>query len=103
MEWYIYLAHFFAGAFLANCVPHFVNGISGRKFPTPFASPPGRGNSPAPVNVIWGLANLLIGYLLLTAIGHFTPRPSLDSLSVGLGITVMSLILALSFGRRQRE
>jgi len=103
MEWYIYLAHFFAGAFLANCVPHFVNGISGRKFPTPFASPPGTGNSPAPVNVIWGLANLLIGYLLLTGTGHFTPRPSLDSLSVGLGITVMSLILALSFERRQRE
>jgi hypothetical protein len=29
MRWYHYLAYFFGGAFLANTVPHFVNGISG--------------------------------------------------------------------------
>jgi hypothetical protein len=27
MPWYHYLAHFVAGAFLANGVPHFVQGI----------------------------------------------------------------------------
>jgi hypothetical protein len=43
MEWYQYLAAFFAGAFLANTVPHFVKGISGDKFPTAFAKPPGKG------------------------------------------------------------
>lgn len=32
MAWYVYLAHFGAGVFLANGVPHFVNGISGRRF-----------------------------------------------------------------------
>ena len=42
MEWYIYLARFFAGAFLANTVPHFVSGVQGRPFPSPFASPPER-------------------------------------------------------------
>ena len=45
MPWYDYLAHFFAGAFLANGVPHFVQGICGNKFQSPFASPPGVGES----------------------------------------------------------
>ena len=43
MEWTQYLAAFFAGVFLANAVPHFVKGICGDKFPTPFAKPPGQG------------------------------------------------------------
>ncbi len=45
MSWYHYLACFFAGAFLANAVPHFVQGISGERFPSPFATPPGKGLS----------------------------------------------------------
>ncbi len=43
LPWYIYLLQFVAGLLLANGVPHFVQGISGRWFPTPFASPPGVG------------------------------------------------------------
>ena len=39
-----YIFCFFAGAILANVVPHFVHGISGDRFPTPFAKPPGKGN-----------------------------------------------------------
>ena len=54
MAWYVYLAYFVAGLFLANGVPHFVNGISGRKFQSPFASPPTVGESSALVNVIGG-------------------------------------------------
>ncbi|GAG09391.1 unnamed protein product, partial [marine sediment metagenome] len=45
MAWYAYLAYFFAGVFLANGVPHFVHGISGKKFQSPFASPPAVGES----------------------------------------------------------
>jgi len=52
MAWYAYVAYFFAGVFLANGVPHFVQGISGKKFPSPFSSPPGRGESPPLVNVL---------------------------------------------------
>jgi hypothetical protein len=99
MEWYVYLAHFFAGAFLANGVPHFVNGISGRKFQTPFASPPGVGESSPVVNVLWGFANFVIGYLLLTGIGHFTYGPSIDSLVAGLGIVAISFVLSRHFSR----
>jgi hypothetical protein len=79
MEWYVYLAHFLAGVFLANGVPHFVNGISGRKFQTPFASLPSVGESSPIVNVLWGIAHFAIGYLLLTGISHFTYGPSIDS------------------------
>ncbi len=32
MRWYHYVAYFFGGAFLANAIPHLVNGISGRSF-----------------------------------------------------------------------
>ncbi len=56
MEWYNYIADFFAGAFLANFVPHFIYGVSGDKFPTPFAKPPGQGLSSATTNAFMGAA-----------------------------------------------
>jgi len=37
MPWYDYLAYFFAGVFLDNGIPHFINGISGKPFSSPFA------------------------------------------------------------------
>jgi len=64
MNWYHYLACFFAGVFLANFVPHFVKGVCGDRFPTPFAKLPGKGLSSPVVNVVWGLLNLGIGYVL---------------------------------------
>jgi hypothetical protein len=59
MKWFRYIACFFAGIFLANAVPHFVNSISGISFPTPFANPPGKGLSLPTVNVLWALFNLV--------------------------------------------
>jgi hypothetical protein len=64
MNWYDYIACFFAGMFLANVVPHYVHGISGDRFPTPFANPPGKGLSSPTVNVVWALFNLVVGYIL---------------------------------------
>lgn len=61
------LASFFAGLLLANTVPHFVHGISGDRFPTPFAHPPGKGLSSPTVNVLWSLLNLAIGVALFRA------------------------------------
>jgi len=65
MTWHHYVSCFFAGAFLANFVPHFVHGISGDRFPTPFSKPPGKGLSSPMVNVLWSLLNLVAGYCLL--------------------------------------
>ena len=71
LPWYIYLLQFVSGLFLANGVPHFVQGISGNWFQSPFASPPGVGESSPEVNVLWGFLNLAVGFALLCA---FSPR-----------------------------
>jgi len=47
--------------FFTNAVPHFVKGICGDRFPTPFAKRPGKGQSSPTVNVLWALLNLLLG------------------------------------------
>jgi hypothetical protein len=99
MHWYAYLAYFFAGAFLANAVPHFVSGVLGRRFPTPFASPPGKGESSPTVNVLWGALNLVIGYLLVCRVGEFHIRHIPDVLVLGAGGLLMAAMLSRTFGR----
>ena len=95
-------AYFFGGAFFANFVPHFVSGVLGRKFPTPFASPPFRGLSPPPVNVLYGLGNLAVAYTLLSRVGDFEPRSALHAGAFGLGLAAMSLFITRSLARLQR-
>jgi hypothetical protein len=92
MNWLPALAHFFSGVFLANFVPHFVHGISGRRFQTPFASPPGIGESSAIVNVLWGAFNFALGYWLIQHFGW-------DAHVAGAGALIMALWLAFHFGR----
>jgi hypothetical protein len=97
MRWYHYVAYFFAGAFLANALPHLGNGVSGHAFQSPFASPPGKGLSPAMVNVAWGFLNLVVGYLLVCRVGNFNLRETRHVLFFGAGVLIMSLMLAHSF------
>jgi hypothetical protein len=88
-----------AGLFLANGVPHFVQGISGARFQTPFASPPGFGESSPVVNVLWGFLNLAVGFALLF---EFAPKGAdviLEWACFGLGALVMALFCAWHFGR----
>ena len=68
MHWYHFVAYFFGGAFLANSLPHLSNGISGRPFQSPFASPPGKGLSSSTVNVLWGFFNLAVGVRCSSAV-----------------------------------
>src|ERR1700760_4234026 len=94
-----YIFCFFAGAVLANVVPHFVHGISGDRFPTPFAKPPGKGLSSALVNVLWGLFNMIVGALLFHVgrIGDCAP------VALGvffIGITAMSIMSATNFTKK---
>lgn len=97
MSWYHFLAYFFAGVFLANGVPHYVMGATGRKFPTPFAIPPGVGESSAPANIAWGLVNLLAGALLLLP-GEFQAGLTPASGAFVLGVVLMSVMLGQHFG-----
>jgi hypothetical protein len=99
MRWYHYLAYFFGGAFLANALPHLGNGISGHAFQSPFATPPVVGVSSSTVNVLWGLFNLAVGYLLVCRVGNFDLRKTRHVLALGAGILVLSLLLAHEFGR----
>jgi hypothetical protein len=99
MRWYSYVAYFFGGVFLVNAVPHFVNGVSGRLFPTPFASPPGKGQSSPTVNVLWGTLNAVGGYFLVCHVGEFHIRQIPDVLVPGAGGLLMAVMLSRLFGR----
>ena len=102
MNWYNYVACFFAGAFLANVVPHFVHGISGNRFPTPFAHPPGRGLSSPTVNVFWALLNLCVGYVLYRAGGVSSARYATLGVFFA-GILAISTILSIRFAQKLHQ
>ncbi len=99
MKWYQYVAYFFGGMFMTNAIPHLVNGVSGRPMQTPFAHPPGQGLSSALVNVLWGMVNLVIGYLLVYRVGSFDLRKNRHALSFGLGVVIMAIMLAKTFAK----
>jgi hypothetical protein len=99
MHWYHYLAYFLGGAFLANALPHLTNGVSGRPFQSPFAKPPGEGLSSSAVNVLWGLFNLAVAWLLICRIGSFSLLDTGQMLALAAGISLMSLMAARTFGR----
>jgi hypothetical protein len=99
MPWYYYVSYFFGGAFLANTIPHLVNGVSGRPFQSPFAKPPGKGLSSSTVNVLWGLFNLAVAYLLIYRVGAFSLLNTCHVLTLGAGMLLMSVMLARTFGR----
>ena len=94
MPWYYYLSYFFGGAFLANTLPHLINGISGSPFQSPFSKPPGQGLSSSTVNVLWGFFNLAVAYLLVCRVGTFSLLNTAQVLALGSGILLMSLMLA---------
>jgi len=92
------LASLLAGILLANAVPHFVHGVSGDRFPTPFANPPGKGLSSPTLNVLWALANLAAGGLLFRA-------GRIAGFDAGLGVcfagvAAISLFSSVRFSRK---
>jgi len=97
-----YLANFFAGAFLCNCIPHLVCGLQGAPFPSPFAKPRGVGDSSPKVNFLWGFFNFLAGAYLLAicpvAIGIDT-----SLLLFLLGAFGLGLYLSIHFGKVRRH
>ncbi len=89
---------FVAGALLANGVPHLVSGVRGDPFPSPFAKPPGRGNSSPMVNVLWGFANGLAGAVLAIKWLPHDVAPIEDAVCAA-GFLVMALFCARHFGK----
>lgn len=101
MHWYHYFIGFLAGIFLSNFVPHFIKGVAGDPFPTPFSKPPGRGLSTPLINVLWAMLNLIIGYLLF----HFGKVSADDSLSIFtcfIGFICISIMSAMNFVHKDK-
>lgn len=93
-----YIALFFAGAFICNCIPHLCSGLQGQPFPTPFARPRGIGESSPLVNFFWGTANLLCGFQLLS---RYPIEFGLNAgaITVALGALALGTHLSRHFAR----
>jgi hypothetical protein len=98
MEWLSYVSYFFGGAFLANAIPHFVSGMTGRPFQSPFAKPRGKGLSSSTVNVLWGSFNIAVGYVLIVRVGAFDLHDISDAAAAGLGTLFMAIMMSRVFG-----
>src|SRR3546814_11911331 len=96
------LTYFFAGAFIVNGVPHFVQGVSGRRFPSPVANPPGQGESSAQTNVLWGAFNSGVVCALAWRVGHFAPAHASLLAEISAGGVLLGLALSWLFGQMHR-
>jgi len=99
MNWLHLVSYFFGGMFLTNAIPHFVSGIMGEPFQSPFAKPSGKGLSSSTVNVLWGFFNAVVGYVLVVRIGNFDLRSISDVLALAVGALLISLFSARHFGQ----
>lgn len=94
-----YISYFFGGVFLANAIPHLVNGMMGRPFQSPLAKPPGQGLSSSTINVVWGFLNLAVAYVLICHVGDLNLRSTAPAATLGLGFLLIGLLNARLFGR----
>jgi hypothetical protein len=99
MDWMHDLAYFAGGAVLTNSIPHFVSGVMGRPFQSPFAKPHGVGLSSSTVNVVWGFFNLAVAYLLICRVGSFDLHSAEDAVALGSGMLLCGIATARMFGR----
>ncbi len=99
MAWYHGVSWFFGWLFLGNALPHMLSGMMGRPFQSPFARPPGEGLSSSMVNVLWGSANLAIGYLLVVQVGAFDLHNIEHVAIAAVPVVGIALFAARHFGR----
>jgi hypothetical protein len=97
-----YVAAFFAGAFLCNCLAHLIAGLQGMPFPTPFAKPHGVGDSSASVNFLWGFFNLLVA-LYLFSLHPFTLALTPELIAPLAGALSLGLWMSVHFGKVWRD
>jgi hypothetical protein len=99
MIWLNDAAYLLGGGLLANGVPHFVSGVMGQAFQSPFAKPPGQGLSSSTVNVLWGSLNFAAAYGLIAHVGLFDIRAADNALAFGAGVLLSGVLAARLFGR----
>lgn len=97
--WWYYVVAIFTPLLLVNGVPHFVQGLSGHQFPSPFSGGPGTLDSAAR-NVLWGGGNLIAGGILLWLIsGGLTLVLVVEMLVIGLAYAT---VLGHAFAHPER-
>ena len=92
MPWWFYVAALFSAVLLVNGLPHFLHGISGKQFPSPFSGGPGTLDT-AVNNVLWGAGNLIVGGLLLWLI-----RDGLGDWPIVLELLIVAVLYATAMG-----
>lgn len=90
--WWHYLVAIPTAAFLINGLPHFLHGVSGKKFTSPFVGGPPNLDS-AVRNVIWGAGNLIVGGVLL-----WTIRDGLGDFWLVLELVILMVATAMLLG-----
>jgi len=55
--------------------------------------------SSSTVNVLWGLFNLAVAYLLVCRVGSFNLRNTRQVLALGAGLLLLAVMTARAFGR----
>jgi hypothetical protein len=93
-----HLAAVSAGAIAANVIPHLAHGVTGKPFPTPFANPPGVGDSSPALNIVWAGMNAVGAGLVVFTERRRASTPAFV-LSFALGATVAALGLRSYFGQ----
>jgi hypothetical protein len=90
--WQVYVFGFLAGVFGVNGIPHFLNGLAGKKFKSPFGE-----NSDYMVNIVWGWLNFIVaGIFLFYSHSHIHLLRTFASVMVGA--LVMALLLPMFLG-----
>lgn len=83
------------GVIAGNGLPHFLRGITRRRYPCAF------GNGPIP-NFVSGWAGLVLGAVVLAS-AHLDRHPAPSAVGVGIGVLLIGLFHAGpgAFGRRE--
>lgn len=89
MSYWAYVLFIVAGIFAANGVPHFVKGITGEKFRTPFGV-----SSSAMINVVWGSVNFAVSAIILHYLAIDNHHVIRESVLFAAGAFVIALLLA---------
>jgi hypothetical protein len=80
-----------------------VHGISGKRFPSPFAKPPGKGLSSSIINAVWGLANFAVALVLYLLSDGFIIGFNPGFIAFAVGFVIMSFGLSIFFQSADRE
>jgi hypothetical protein len=92
---------FFCGVFLVNVLPHLIHGVSGERFPSPFAKPHGKKLSSPTLNVIWAFINLSI-LLTIFYFNRFSFTVIQGAIMLAGGFT-MAIYLSGYFADKDKE